>query len=258
MEQPTIDLDVNDVLEDVAVEPTTEEESSTPETEATESEESQDETESNEEDSPEAEETTDEPEFKGAEARKEQVNTEIRDLVSKRNELRAEVEWANSQLYRAQTPEELMEEGIDPAMARIDAMEQRAQIAEYNTQVSNLNFQLETESLQVKAEMPVFDPMSPNFDATFAAKVSQAYQRVAAIQTDPTTGYITNANVTPYQFYKDFADTYALSQQAGQIKGQKAADRQLASADVMPSSAPKAEKQDDFLAGMLKGYEGKL
>lgn len=190
---------------------------------------------------------TEEPKPRTAEARKEQLNNEIRDLVAKRNQARSEIEAINAKTYQAATPEELIEQGQDPAIARVMALEQRQQIAEYNAQVTDLNANLSVESLQVLNDFPMFNPDAPEYDAALAQRAATVYQKVAGIETDPQTGLIVSANALPYEIYKAFAETHTASVQSGQVNGQRAAERMLAATDTPPSSAPKTAKLDPLM-----------
>jgi hypothetical protein len=206
-----------------------------------------------EEETPEddkSEEAPEEPK-KGAEARKEQLQTEIRELVAKRNELRDEVSKVNSQVYAPQTAEELVAEGMEPAMARVEALEQKAAMAEFNAHVADLNANLNVEALQVMSDFPVFNPDAPEYDKSLAERAKRVYERAAAIETDDKTGLIVNAQVLPYEIYKEFAEAAQAGKQAGAVKGQIAAEKNLAAVDPVSSSAPSEPKEDLFLKGLM-------
>ena len=122
------------------------------------SEDDEDKTDETEEDKPEekeVEETDDDQPKKNAETRKEELQTEIRDLVAKRNVLREEVEATNAKVYEPQTAEELIEQGMDPAMARVESLEQGQKMDKFNAHVTDLNANLNVESLQVMADFPL-------------------------------------------------------------------------------------------------------
>lgn len=193
---------------------------------------------------------------KGAEARKQALQTEIRELVAKRNELRQEVEQTNSQAYRTETPEELVEQGLSQEEAENEALRQEMQMREFNTHVADLNANLNLEALQVMQDFPVFDPDSSDYDSDFSAKVRTLYEQAAQPKVDRRTGLVVQSNIAPYEFYKAFADTRTesgtQSRVEGQIEGQKAADKQLAAAETPSSTAPRTKKTDPFLAGLLK------
>lgn len=263
MADPIIELDVTDFADEVEqVEPTTAEESSPEETkvdapaeDTTAEPEADKETEDDDadaDDTAEVEETK-EPEFQGAEARKAELQNEIRTLVSQRNTLRTEVASQNATAYPVQSAQELIDQGVDPAIARVEALEQRAQLTEYTNYVADLNATVNTEALQVMADYPEFDPKSPTYNEALATRASAMYQQVAQIQRDPQTGYISQAAVTPYNIFKAFAETAAAGAQSGVVRGQKSAEKMLAAAETTSSSAPKQPKEDNFLAGLTKG-----
>lgn len=271
MADPIIELDANDFQEEAEeVEQTTAPESSAEETktevaEETEApaEETKEETEgeetATEEQTEEAKaetEETDQPKSHSAEGRKAQLDSEIRDLVSKRNELRAEITAKNAQIYQPQTAEDLINQGIEPAIARVEALEQKTQMAEYNAYVTDLNANLNIESLQVMADFPVFDPNSATYDKTLANRAQAIYQKAAGIQVNKDTGLVERANVLPYDIYKAFAETHAYGARNGQVSGQKAAEKMLAAAETPSSAAPSKEpKEDPFLAGLTRGLK---
>jgi len=192
---------------------------------------------------------------KGAEARKQALQTEIRELVSKRNELRAEVEQQNAKVYRVETAEELAEQGLSEEEAANEILRQEMEMREFNLHVADLNANLNIESLQVMQDFPVFDPDSSQYDKDLSARVRALYEKAAQPQVDKRTGLVLKSNLAPYEFYKAFADTHissgAKSRVEGKIEGQKAADKQLAAAETPSSTAPRTAKEDPFLKGLL-------
>lgn len=192
---------------------------------------------------------------KGAEARKESLNNEIRELVSKRNEARKEYEAEIAKNYRTETVEELEDQGLSPEDAEKEVLRQENEMLKFNQHVSDLNGTLNIEALQVMQDFPVFDPESPLYDKDLSGRVRELYQQAAQPQVDEKTGFVLKSNLTPYAFYKAFAETHQASGEKsrvqGQIDGQKAADKELAAAEVPSSTAPRTQKQDPFLKGLL-------
>lgn len=205
------------------------------------------------------EEDTSESDAKGADARKQVLQSEIRELVSKRNELRGEVEQLNAKAYRTETPEELIEKGLSDEEAETEVLRQEMQIKDFNIKVADLNATLNIESLQVMQDFPIFDPDSSSFDPELSKTVGELYNKSAKPVIDKKTGLVIESNITPYDFYKAFAETStrisAKSKVTGQIEGQKAADKEIAAAEVPSSSAPKVAKEDAFLKGLLSSDE---
>lgn len=192
---------------------------------------------------------------KGADARKQALQTEIRELVSKRNDLRAEVEQQNAKAYRVETAEELADQGLTEEEAENEILRQEMQMREFNLHVADLNANLNIEALQVMQDFPVFDPDSSEFDETLRDRVRVLYEQAAQPQVDKRTGLVLKSNIAPYEFYKAFAETHqssgAKSRIEGKIEGQKAADKQLAAAETPSSTAPRTAKEDPFLKGLL-------
>lgn len=201
----------------------------------------------------ESDETQEEesPKTSKAEERKEQLNKEIRDLVAQKNTLKRDVELATYNTYRPQSAEQLEQAGLDTTEAKIEALRQEQQIAQYNQHVTELNSNLEMESMQAIHDFPVFDPNSADYDKEFANRVAEQYMRVSGIQKDPNTGFIVQANVLPYEFYKSYADVYKMSLQRGEVRGKQSAAKESAAAETPSSAAPKAGKKDPLMEALL-------
>jgi len=258
-------LDVNDFKSEedkspeVETQETTQEESSTPEKKET--VEAEDTLETEEQDTEESGDTTEEssdetseedkPKAKNsAENRKLQLNQEIRELVATRDRTRREVEAQNSQYYRPASKEDLVNSGMDESEARYESLKQELALKDYNSQVTETTSTVNTESLQVLSDFPEVDRESSQYDEKLAERAAKAYQRVAGIVEDKNSGYIVSVNELPYQFYKDFVETYREAKTRGEVSSRKNVERQLATAEnpVQTAKAP-TPKKDDFEAG---------
>jgi hypothetical protein len=184
--------------------------------------------------------------FAKADERKNALNSEIRDLVAQRNELKKEVEKANSEAYQPATEEELEAEGLSSVEAKVEAMRQREEVREYNNQVAEAQLTIESESQRVLREFPMFDPSSDQYNEEIRDQAAELLQ--ANLIFDPNTGQVIGSNVSPYQLYKTIATAAGISAQKGQIAGQKATERMLANADSPGSAAPAKKPIDPVLA----------
>lgn len=185
----------------------------------------------------------------GDESPKRDANARIRQLANENRELRKQIEDATAEVYRTDTKEELIEQGMSEAEARVEALEQRLEMEKHVSNVTQLNTALEAESQQVLREFPMFDPQSDQYKPKIAERVQKLYAKAAGLKQDDKTGFYTEANVLPYEFYKEFAETYDISRTDGQVAGQKAAQKNYASAD-MPSSVPPKPAQKDPIASI--------
>lgn len=182
---------------------------------------------------------------------KEIARREYRERVQGKKQLQ---EILDTQ-WRTETPEELQEQGLDPAEARAVALEKRVELAEWRNQVVELNSTINQESMEVFKDYPVFDESSPEFDPEFAKEVGQLYQQTADLQFDETGQYVVNARVTPYDFYSKMAKLRGNSVTKGKVEGQRATEKNLAAAE--PASTNKTTEvpaeEDPFLKGFNKG-----
>ena len=203
-------------------------------------------------DSDESTEETSHEELSPAEKRKEQLNSEIRDLVSQRNQLRAQVEEQNAQVYHVPSEEELQDQ-VNPETgeyyttveARLARMEQQQQLDKYNERIAEAQLTVSTEAQRALQDFPIFDSQSKEYNAEIAAQADQILQ--ANLVQDPNTGQIVGTRVSPYQLYKSFADVWQKSQTAGAVKGQKAAEQMLSRADTPSGRTVATAKKDAFL-----------
>lgn len=187
-----------------------------------------------------------------AEERKTQLNTEIRDLVAKRNALKAEVEKANAEVYQPAAEDELTDQ-TNPETgqpytsleAKIEAMRQQQEMEKYNTQVAEAQLTIESESQRVLNDFPVFNPDSSEYDKELAEETSQLLS--SNLILDPNTNQVIGSHVSPYQLYKTVARAHQSSTVKGQIKGREETEQMLANADSASNAAPIAKAKDPVL-----------
>lgn len=251
-------------------------------------EESDDSASTDETDSTEAEETTDttdstEEKPAPAEERKQQLNTEIRDLVSQRNQLREQIKQETAMYYEARTPEQLLNE-VNPETgtnytaleARVQAQEEALALRDMNEQRAEAQLLIESESERVLRDMPIFrqfkegteaiDPTTgqitgepnPEYQGALAQGAAQLLEQnyirdPNTAQRDqngnviPGTGQIVGQHMSTYQLYKLINDATQLGTTNGELKGQQNAKKMAARADTVSSAGPKESKKDAFL-----------
>lgn len=180
-----------------------------------------------------------------ADERKSQLNNEIRDLVATRNALKAEVEKANADVYQPATEKDLVDEGMSATEAKVEALRQQIEVRDYNERVAEAQLTIESESQRVLSDFSAFNPDSPEYDKELANEAAELLQQ--NLITDPNTGQIIGTNVSPYQLYKTLARASGISATKAQIKGQAAAEKQLANVDANSSAAPPKSAKDPLL-----------
>ena len=188
------------------------------------------------------EESTEAQPLSKAEDRKQQLNQEIRDLVSKRNTIREEVERQNAEVYQPATDEELLGQ-INPETgeyynrleAKLAAMEQRQEIATYNNQVAEAQLTLSSEASRALQDFPMFDEQSPEYDAESAKEADDLLG--ASLIFDPNTGRPIGSNLSPYKLYQSIANSSQRSRVRAQSAAQKATEKMMANADSAPGVA---------------------
>lgn len=203
------------------------------------------------EDKPEAkaeesvEETKPEEKPTKADERKTQLNTEIRDLVAKRKALQEEVTKANAEVYGVKTVDELKDEGLSETDANVEALRQQYEMDKYNSQVAEAQLTIESEANRVLTDFPIFNAESDTYDKELAEEAAALMQ--ANLIYDENTKQVIGSNVSPYQIYKTIARAAGVSSTKGQIKGQAAAEKMMANADVSTNAAPPAKPKDPLM-----------
>lgn len=194
----------------------------------------------------EVDETVEDKPKRDAESRKEQLNTEIRDLVAQRNALKEEVTKANAEVYQPATEQQLVDEGLSATDAKVEALRQQIEMRDYNERVAEAQLTIESEANRVIQDFPTFNPDSPDYDSELATEAAELLQQ--NLITDPNTGQIIGSNVSPYQLYKTLARATGISATKAQLKGQQATESMYANADTASSAAPPAKPKDPLMA----------
>lgn len=146
-----------------------------------------------------------------------------------------------------------MDQGTALMLARQDVAEQKTQIAEATTKIVELNSNLRVSGVEAQA---AYDWMNPakgdSYDKDLHDLTAQIFSQ--GITTDPRTGQIIEARMTP----KQAADIVDKIRNSGvskaQLAGQKAAEAQLAAVAPPTSTAPPSssnESEDDKRAARL-------
>ena len=167
------------------------------------------------EDAPESDDETETKPQSKADERKAQLNTEIRDLVSQRNALKAEVEKINAEAYQVATEDELVDQGYSATDAKVEALRQAIEMKEYNDKVADAQLSISSEAQRVLDDFPIFNENSDEYDKELATEAFQLLQ--ANLILDPNTQQVIGSNVSPYQLYKTLARASGISATKGQI-----------------------------------------
>ena len=201
---------------------------------------------------------------KGAETRKQQLNTEIRDKVAERNALKREIEELNRQKYQLQSKDDLptvdqllgevnpetgdyftrTEAQLLLLQAQLELDHQTKQMDEYNSRLVETNMALINEAEQVLRDFPMFDPNSSEYDKDLAEQADRLLD--ASIIRDPNTGRIIGSQVSPYELYSTIASAAGAAKVRGEVAGRKAAQKMMANVDVVGGAAsPSGTDSDD-------------
>lgn len=204
---------------------------------------------------PPVDETKEEEQPQDTEPLSPKSQNRFQQLANERNEALAEAQRVRQQLeqYRVREAqvarEQELSNEVNPEtgeyytpteierLAFQQSKEQQAQsVAEqrYELEVQDVQFQLRDEATRALTDFPMFDEQSPDYDPELAASADELLG--ANIVQEQGTGRIIGSNVSPYKIYQTVAKAAEKSRVAGQIKGQQATERMLASVDGTGSS----------------------
>lgn len=199
-------------------------------------------------------EADNQPQTKG-EKRKDSLNTEIRDLVSQRNQIRDEIEQMNSQVYQAASVDDLLDqenpdtgENYSRLEAQVEMMRQQQELRNFNDKVADFQFTMNQEINRVLSDFPMFDPQNKEEYNEQVAK--DVYQNlVDSLQIDPNTGQIIGSTLkSPYKLYQSYANAAQSSARKGELKGQRNAERMMTNVDHSTGGQGKSSKSFNELS----------
>lgn len=205
---------------------------------------------------------------KGAERRKEQLNSEIRELVAQRNAIREETNRLIKEKYGTQpsdqvkTEDELVND-INPETGdyytraeaqaeitknRLDQLEQERQREVFANQIAESRFAMEQEAAKVVQDFPIFDSQSTQYNKEIASEAAEILS--GAIETDPQTGMQIGCKIPIYKFYSLLAKATESAKKQGEIAGREAAQKMMGAVDTIGSGRGQNNSDD---SPMLKG-----
>jgi hypothetical protein len=172
-----------------------------------------------------------------------------------RARLRSDVAQTLDSIAKPQTTEDLVAQGVDPALAEVEALKQDLNRKEVINYVADLNASLNSDASNLMRDYPVFKADSPEYDEQFDKEVEGLYKRMGGFKTDPSGRFVIQA-APLYDFYAAFAKARGSGAKAGVVKGQKAAEKMLAAADTPSSGSPQAASGSTDENPFLKGLKG--
>jgi hypothetical protein len=180
---------------------------------------------------------------------REEQQARARAEYQERQRVRAQVAQQLDQNYGPKTEDELVNEGLDPQQAQIEALRQEMAYKEQRTAIAELNAGLQAEAVNVTNDFSVFNEKSPDYDPEFTKMVESQYKTAARLQTDES-GIIVNAEVPLYDFYKSMANIYSRGTSKGAETGQAEMQQMLSRTENPGGSSSTSGYADDSLEAL--------
>lgn len=148
----------------------------------------------------------------------QQPTREARDQAARqawleRQRSRNEVAQQVDQFYGPMTQEQLVQQGMDPTDAGVEALRQEMAFSQERTRVAELNATMRAEAVEVFSDFPVFREFNadgtknPDYDPAFAKEVENGYKQAARVQVDEN-GIVLSADVPLYDYYQRMYNIY--------------------------------------------------
>lgn len=180
-------------------------------------------------------------------------------LANENRELKERLDRLKSQETQVATEQELLNE-VNPEtgenyspqeaerIARAQSLESQQQSVSqerYELEVRQNQVTLADEANQALKDFPMFDPSSETYNKGLAAQVDQLLGQNLIFEEG--TNRVIGSHISPHFLYKTIADSINIGATQGQLKGQKAAQNMMASADVAPGAAQPKTKEDPMI-----------
>ena len=208
---------------------------------------------------------------KGAEQRKQQLNTEIRNLVAEKNALERSVAELNRQKYQIAskddlpTVEQIMEQVNEETgeyftrteaqllllQAQIELGEQERELDAYNKQIVDNTMALKEEVGQTLKEFPMFDSSSDQYDENLAVAADKILD--ASLIRDSQTGRVIGCRISPYELYSTIANAALAGKTQGEVASRKATQKMMQNVDVPNSASTASTGNKDETSAFLDG-----
>lgn len=165
-----------------------------------------------------------------------------------RQRTRQQLEQQLDQTYGPKTEEDLIEEGMKPEQAQIQALREEIAYRDQKAQIAQLNADMTHDSAILLQEIPVFNPNHPDYDPEFTEQVDRAYLRDARLESTTLPDgrqIVLRADVPLYDYYKEKYDIY----NRGATKGNKQAQSEalhMLSRTENPGGSSSTTKSDDL------------
>jgi hypothetical protein len=154
------------------------------------------------------------------EEQREQQRARAQQEYQNRQRRRTQVANQLDQDYGPKTEEELLDQGLDPADAKVEALRQEMAYKEQRTHIAELNAGMQAEAVNAINDFGVFNPKSSDYDEEYTRQVEEAYRVAARLQVDEKSGIILNAEVPLYDFYQQMSNIYSRGASKGAQQGQ--------------------------------------
>jgi hypothetical protein len=184
------------------------------------------------------------------EEQREQQRARAQQEYQNRQRTKTQVANQLDQDYGPKTEEELVNEGLEPADAKIEALRQEMAYKEQRTQIAELNAGMQAEAVNAINDFGVFNPKSGDYDEQYTKEVEQAYRVAARLQVDEKSGIILNAEVPLYNFYQQMANIYNRGASKGAQQGQQEMQQMLSRTENPGGSSSTNGSQGDSLEAL--------
>ncbi|HJP81442.1 MAG TPA: hypothetical protein VJ841_03560 [Candidatus Saccharimonadales bacterium] len=186
------------------------------------------------------------------EDKKRGAEQRIRQLNAEKKALEVELAAALAKTAPQYDMDKALEDGKDPLEARMDKAEHDALVEKQNQAIVSLNVDLTQQADDAVNDFPYLDFTNPNLSEEERQRGSEImadwikFGNVEFTQHPETKEiYITRADTPLYDYVKKQDDLFNAGKKAGEMNGQRNAEKQLSAVEIPTGVAPKTDSRAD-------------
>lgn len=159
-----------------------------------------------------------------------------------RNRTRDDIAQQLDKTYGPKTEQELIEEGMKPEQASVEALRQEIAYRDQRAAIAELNAGMQTEAVNALNDFSIFNPDSPDYDEEYTKMVQSNYARDSRLQTE--NGIIMHAELPLYDYYQQAANLYTRAAAAGRQSSQADVQQMMSRAENPGGSSSTGSTND--------------
>lgn len=158
---------------------------------------------------------------------------------------RQEVEQSIDQNYGPKDANDLVEEGMDPTEAKVEALRQEIAFRDERMRVVDLNMAISSDATEVERDFDIFNPKSPNYNESLAVRAMDNYRKDANLEMTEDGKTVLRADRPLYDYMKSRYEDYLDGLNRGTTQAQQHTQEMLARTEQPGGSSSTNQRASD-------------